>query len=130
MMVVDTNTVAYFLIEGEHTRRAEVARSRDADWRVPSLFTYEWMNVLTRYVHREIFDRDQAVRLYRRGMALVSVEPRMPDPVQVINLHLGSGCSSYDCQFVALAENLRTNLTLDKELLAGFPDVAVDLSHL
>ena len=44
----------------------------------------------------------------------------------MINPHLRSGCTSYDCQFVALAEDLSANLlTLDGAVLKAFPGVAV-----
>lgn len=40
-----------------------------------------------------------------------------------------SDCSAYDCEFIALAMKLNTNLvTEDKKLLRAFPALAVALS--
>ena len=128
MTVVDTNVVVYFLIDGPWTARAERLRSRDRDWHVPSLFRSEWLNVMVKYLNRGDFDRDEAVRQYRRGLALVTVDELPPDPLRVINMHLESGCSTCDFQFVALAERLGAELvTLDDQVLKHFTAIAVDL---
>jgi predicted nucleic acid-binding protein len=43
-------------------------------------------------------------------------------------LAAGSTCSAYDCEFVALAQELGTVLvTMDKQILRDFPDVAVSI---
>jgi len=47
---------------------------------------------------------------------------------RVLKLDNSSSCSAYDCEFVALAEDLNTNLvTLDKKLLSNFPRTAVSI---
>ena len=39
-----------------------------------------------------------------------------------------STCSAYDCEYVALAEDLKTKLvTTDKQILRDFPEWAVSL---
>jgi predicted nucleic acid-binding protein len=41
-----------------------------------------------------------------------------------------STCSSYDCEFIALAKNLNTKLiTMDKKLLSEFRNFAVSLEE-
>jgi predicted nucleic acid-binding protein len=41
-----------------------------------------------------------------------------------------SHCSAYDCEFVALAQDLKTRLvTLDKKILNNFPEVAVSIDE-
>ena len=43
--------------------------------------------------------------------------------VQVYNLADKSDCSSYDCEFVSLAEDLELKLiTMDKKILRSFPE--------
>jgi len=44
----------------------------------------------------------------------------------VLGLAAQSGCTAYDCEFVALAADLGTRLvTADRRVLAAFPDIAV-----
>jgi predicted nucleic acid-binding protein len=50
------------------------------------------------------------------------------DSNRVLRLVADSTCSAYDCEFVALAQELGTFLvTLDKGILNGFPTVAVSV---
>ena len=125
MIVVDTNAVAYLVIKGVRTPQSEAVRARDADWHVPGLFRHEWLNVVTRYVEEELLTRDEAVRAYRRGVSLVKIDDASPDPIRIINLHLASGCSSYDCQSVAEAEKLGAKLVT----LEAFSDTAIDIAR-
>lgn len=128
MIVADTNIVAYFLIDGDHTTRAEAVRARDGHWRVPPLFVHEWISVIAAHVRADLFDRDEAIRTYRRGLAIVRVEQAPVDVIRVLNPHVATGCSTYDCQFIELAERLCVPLvTLDGQVLAANTGVAVDL---
>jgi predicted nucleic acid-binding protein len=126
MIVADTNIVAYFLLPGDETPRVEALRAKEKLWRAPALFRHEWLNVVTNYVYRKLLSRDEAIRVFRRGIALVEIDESIPDPVRIINLHEASGCASYDCQFVALAEDLSVKLiTFDQQILRAFPHMAV-----
>ena len=47
---------------------------------------------------------------------------------RVLQLATDSGCTAYDCEFVALAQDLRVPLvTTDGKILRAFPTVAVSL---
>ena len=47
----------------------------------------------------------------------------------VLNLVAASTCSAYDCEFVALAQNLSVPLvTVDKQILNQFPNLAIPLN--
>lgn len=47
---------------------------------------------------------------------------------QVLDLAATSPCSAYDCEFVALVQDLRVPLvTVDRQVLAHFPSIAVSL---
>ncbi|MFP4307942.1 MAG: hypothetical protein ACLFQQ_12070 [Desulfococcaceae bacterium] len=48
--------------------------------------------------------------------------------LDVLNLVQQSKCSAYDCEFVALAQNLKLPLiTMDKQILKEFPATAKPL---
>jgi predicted nucleic acid-binding protein len=131
MIVADTNLVAYFLLRGDITKAAESVRANDPHWISPPLFRYELMNVLGFHIRGGLLDRDIAVRLYRRGMAMVTIDDFAPNPVSMFNLCLKSGCSTYDLEFVALAMHHRVALvTADQQVVRAFPDLATDLTRL
>jgi predicted nucleic acid-binding protein len=80
------------------------------------------------HVRERIFERDEAVRIYRRGVSMVTVQSGDPDPVRIINLHVGSRCASYDCEFAALAQDLGVTLvTADQQLVQAFPEFVESL---
>jgi hypothetical protein len=50
------------------------------------------------------------------------------DSPSVLGLAEASGCSAYDCEYVALAKKLGVRLvTLDQQIIRAFPEVAVAL---
>jgi len=47
----------------------------------------------------------------------------------VLDLAIASGCSGYDCEFVALAQHLEVPMvTADQKVLRAFPTIAVGLT--
>src|SRR5689334_15318327 len=127
MIVADTNLVVAAVLESPMSKAAEAARARDKQWVAPRLLRSELLNVLTKYVLlAHAIDRDRAVRVFRRALALVSLEEEETDPVEVLNTSIQAGLSSYDAEFVVLARRLGARLvTLDSSILKGCPDVAV-----
>ncbi len=128
MIVVDTNIIAYLLINGDQTANAIAVARKDPDWAGPRLWRSEMRNLLTLYVRRGVFSRRAAVLIMEE--ALISLQDREfdVDSARVLELAEAFGCTAYDCEFVSLAERLSVPLiTSDKKLLAAFPDVAVPM---
>ena len=128
MTVVDSNVIAYLLIRGEHTSHAEQALRTDSHWVAPMLWRSEVRNVLATYVRLGHFSAEFAMRLMNQAHDLMrggEYEVRSDD---VLHLAARSGCSAYDCEFVALAKDLEAPLlTSDRKLLHAFPNIAVPL---
>jgi len=129
MIVVDTNVIVSAVVRGANTTDALAARARDNNWIAPPLLRSELLNALSKYVSiGGSLDRDDAIHAFRRGSSLVSLESSGPDPVDILNLVIRSGITSYDAEFVALANERRMRLlTLDGKVLAAYPNVAVSL---
>ena len=126
MIVTDTNLLVYLYIRGQRTAQAEAVLVRDPAWIAPLLWRSEFRNTLAGLVHRRDVDLDDAVRIAhdaerRMGGAEFSVASQL-----VLQLAIRSRCSAYDCEFVALAQDLRVPfVTADRQVLVAFPSTAV-----
>ncbi|MBT3193225.1 MAG: type II toxin-antitoxin system VapC family toxin [Verrucomicrobia bacterium] len=128
MIVVDVNTLVYLWIPGEMTERAEKALQRDPHWAAPVLWRSEFRNVLAGYIRRGDMSASDAVRcLDGAESQLAGHEYILPSSL-VMQKVAASGCSAYDCEYVALAGDLNTVLvTSDKQILRAFPTLSVSL---
>lgn len=128
MIVVDVNTIAYLWIPGDHTEFAEEALRRDPVWATSILWRSELRNILAGYLRRGDLDRAAADRcIHGAETQLLSHEYILPSAL-VMDKVSGSMCSAYDCEYVALAEDLNTTLvTTDKQLLREFPKLTTSL---
>jgi predicted nucleic acid-binding protein len=122
VIVVDTNVLAYLLIPGKYTDRAENLLAADADWAAPKLWRSELRNVLSTYVRNKLMLLSDAVALYRRAADIIAGEEYDVAAFDVLRLSQSSGCSAYDCEFVALAEFLDVKfVSADAKLVKAFP---------
>lgn len=128
MIVVDTNVLAYAAIPGQSTVNALAALARDPEWVAPSLWRSELRSVLALEVRTRGMSLGDALAAFAEAEALVA-EPDFPvNTAKVLALASASGASAYDCEFVALAEELGVPLiTADRRLAERFPAIAVEL---
>ena len=128
MIVVDTNLVAYALIEGAHTALAFQARKKDAEWRLPVLWQHEFLNILATCVHHAGMEPHEAFTIWDRGLTLFAPCERLVDMTLALHLALIHRVSAYDAQFIALAQSLNVVcLTEDRRLLKTFPHRTMSL---
>ena len=121
MIVVDTNVLAYLLIPGTHTETAERLLLADGQWAAPRLWRSELRNVLATYLRRDALELTDAIALHRRASELIGESEYEVPTSDVLRLSRASGCSAYDCEFVALAEHLDVALvTADARLARAF----------
>lgn len=122
MIVVDTNVVAYLLLPGEYTARAEGLFAQDAEWAAPILWRSEFRNLLSGYMRAGRLSLIDAKRLQHEAESLLAGNEFEADSALVLDLAAASGCTAYDCEFVALSQRLGVPLvTPDRALLKAFP---------
>lgn len=130
MIVVDTNIIAYLYLNNERSEQVEQLMEKDSEWAAPLLWQSELRNVLALYMRKEILSVKEAQQVMEE--ASFFMEGREYDVVsfQVLELAASSTCSAYDCEFVALAQDLEKILvTDDNKILKEFPDTAVSLDE-
>jgi predicted nucleic acid-binding protein len=131
MIVVDTNIIAYLLIEGDHSLPAKKLLVNDSEWTAPRLWRSEFRNVLSRYMRHNLLDLKSAQLLMEEAQNLLLGNEYEVSSVDILSLVSQSKCSAYDCEYVSLAQNLALKLyTSDKKILREFPNDTISLKSI
>lgn len=130
MIVADTNLIAYFLIDGDFTQDAEIVYQKDSDWVAPYLWRSEFRNILALYLRQKLLSLEEAKAIMTQAELLLSGKECEIESDEVLKLAHISSLSAYDCEYVALAQDLDISLvTSDRKILKAFPKIAVSLVH-
>ncbi len=125
MLVVDTNLIAYRYLSDAHAELLAELLRHDRDWVAPRLWRSELRNVLWTYLRRDLIHLEAALAVMDDAELLMGGHDFEPASSAVLRLAQASGCTAYDCEFVALAQDLGAPLlTYDHALLTRFPHVA------
>jgi predicted nucleic acid-binding protein len=126
VIVADTNLLVYLLLPGAYTDVADKVWQKDADWAAPVLWRSEFRNVLAGYIRKGLLSRTAALDAFGRAEAVIGGREYPADTGKVLALVETSTCSAYDCEFVALAQELGLPLvTSDTGVLRNFAGIAV-----
>lgn len=126
MVVVDTNVLAYLLIESAETPLARRVLTADPEWAAPVLWRSEFRNLLATYIRHSRMPIVDAMGYFGDAEKFVHGREHLGDSRTILSLAHESGRSAYDCEFVAVAKDLRVPLiTNDRRLRASFPETAV-----
>ncbi|MBW1786481.1 MAG: type II toxin-antitoxin system VapC family toxin [Deltaproteobacteria bacterium] len=129
MIVVDTNIIGYLFLSSERSLLAERALNMDSEWAAPLIWRSEMRNVLALYMRKNIIKLEHAQRIMDGALELVKGREYEVASYDVLRLASESTCSAYDCEFIAVANDLEVPLvTSDKKILRDFPKRAVSLS--
>lgn len=129
MIVVDTNIIAYFYLESNHSKDTEILLKHDPVWIVPFLWRSEFRSVLGLYLRKKIISKRDAMEIINRAEIQMKGNEFHVSSSSVLELVHTSGCSAYDCEFICLAKEFQIPLiTQDKKILSAFPNNAFSLS--
>ena len=130
MIVADTNIISYLLLPTSYSTVADALYKKDSKWVAPRLWKSEFRNVLALYLRKEIISFQKALQLQESAESLMRDNEFDISSAQVLTLVNQSRCSSYDCEFIALAQYLNIQLvTQDKKLLKEFPSIAISIAN-
>jgi predicted nucleic acid-binding protein len=126
MIVADATLIIHFSMPGSKTEQAEAVRRKDPTWAAPPLWEYEVLNVIWTYVHFKDLPLMQALEHWEVAQDLIGERTYRMAPAEVLRLAAKSGHSAYDCQYVAVAQQLDAwFVTSDAGALATFPEIAI-----
>lgn len=128
MIVADTNLIAAFHLASEWTPGAYAVMRRDPEWVAPGLWRSEFRNVLVNHMRHSLLSPGNATLLMSAAESLMDGNEYDVPSKAVLALASSSGCSAYDCEFVALAKILGIPLvTLDRQVQRAFPESALSI---
>ena len=128
MIVVDSNVVAYWWVNGPLTALAQRVRVKDPDWHAPILWRSEMRSILTGYLRDGSLTGPQVARIMEAAEGALAGREHLVPSAPVLEIAGRSRLSAYDCEFVALASVLSVPLvTEDKAVLKAFPDRALTM---
>jgi len=126
MIVVDTNVIASLLVPNDMDELAYKVLRKDPEWIAPLLWCSELRNVMAIYLRNDILEFSTILQAMQEAEQLMEAHAYEVNSTHVLRLVNSSACSSYDCEFVALADDLGVQLvTFDKQICSEFSGIAV-----
>jgi len=126
MLVADTNVLVGLFVPSSNSLVVRACRDADHDWHLPSLWVPEFRHVVLKYLKTGQLDLSSALNHLAVAEQTFLPRTRTVDSSMALQLAHQVGCSSYDAEFVVLAQQLACPLlTFDRKLLQIFPEVAV-----
>ena len=130
MLLVDTNVVAYLLIEGDCTEAAQKLRIRDSDWRSEAFLLVEFTNVLVSSIARKRMTPSMADDFLAKVLSLFDGKLGRIPHASVLAIAARHRVSAYDARFLSLADQLGSRLiTEDARLRAAAPVLTQSLAE-
>ncbi len=128
MIVADTNIISYLLLPTSFSASVDALYKIDSHWVAPTLWKSEFRNVLALYLRKELITFEKALQLQDSAELLMTDNEYNVTSPQVLSLVTKSTCSSYDCEFISLAQHLNIKLvTQDQNVLREFPSCTVSI---
>jgi predicted nucleic acid-binding protein len=125
MIVVDTNILVHLYFPHQHNSVVEQVLIEDPEWIAPWFWISEFRNVATKFYRKGLVTLDFVDEVLAKVEEQLSGSEFNASSKSIMQLVSRSECSSYDCEFVALAKEFDTKLvTYDKLVLDQFPEIA------
>jgi predicted nucleic acid-binding protein len=126
MIVVDANLIGNLFLKGENTPLAIKVFEKDPDWYAPLLWQSEMRSILTSNFRYRELSLENALYIMDEAHRLMMEHERHVSSTTVLDLVRVSKCTSYDCEYVAMAQDMKLTLvTFDSQVVKEFPRVAV-----
>jgi predicted nucleic acid-binding protein len=128
VIVADTNILLPLFLPSELSERVARLATLDPDWAAPALWRSEFRNALVTQMRVRQLALNQAIAVMEMAQAWIQEREFFVASPKILPLAAESGCTAYDCEYIALALDLRVPcVTLDQALLKAFPGVAISL---
>lgn len=128
MIIADTSLIACLAIRNEDAELAGAVCAADPVWAAPVLWRSEFRHALVKCIQRAGMSLDEAMRALQSAEEIMGGREYQVSSGRVLELAARSKCTGFDCEYVALAQDLDVPLvTADPQILRAFPKTAVSL---
>ena len=118
VVLIDTNILAYLMIEGDRTDAAQQLFKRDSDWCSEAFVMVEFSNVLATYVRAGALTQAQGSKLLTDAQVHIPTLHSVAN-AQALENAMQFQISAYDARFIALAKQLKLKLVTEDAKLRG-----------
>lgn len=126
MIVADANLIGNLFMHSSDSSIAIQVFEKDPDWYAPFLWQSEVRSIVTSYFRHKMITIDKAIQVMDEAHDLMINHERFVVSNLVLELVGSSKCTSYDCEYVALAKEMNlTLITFDKQIVEAFPRIAM-----
>lgn len=130
MRIVDTNIIAYLLIEGDHTIAARTLLETDPDWHSDAFILVEFCNVLTTLMRVRNLSTSSAREALQQAEQIMEGGLQSASHVDALTLANKFGTSAYDARFLVAAQTHGLRLvTEDVKLRRAAPTLTQSLAE-
>jgi len=129
VVLIDTNILAYLMIEGDRTTAAQKLFERDSEWCSEAFVMVEFSNILATYIRTKALTRTQGTRLLTEAQTLIPTLHNVAS-TQTLETAIEYEISAYDARFISLAKHLKQKLvTEDVKLRTAVPSWTISLTE-
>lgn len=130
MLIVDTNVVAYLLIEGHYTAAARSLHRRDDDGRSEAFIMVEFTNVLTASIAARRMNLVLAHQFLADATSILHGKLTSLPHDSVLSLAVQYRVTAYDARFLSLTNQLGRRLVTEHvKLRAAAPELTQSLNE-
>jgi predicted nucleic acid-binding protein len=121
VIIVDTDILAYSLIEGARSEMAHRLRKLDPDWRAPQLWRAEFVSVVNKYLKAKYFSLVDAHEVLAAATRIFDGIVMSVEMSTILSIAMETGASTYDAHFLALAQRTGKPLITGEKRHPGAP---------
>ncbi|MBI3037902.1 type II toxin-antitoxin system VapC family toxin [bacterium] len=126
MIAIDTNILIHLYFPSDFSEFSEKVFLKDPNWIAPFLWRSEFRNVILGFFRKKIIDFTKAIEAIEKAEEKMRGGESSVSSIMVMDLAKATKCTSYDCEFVALAKVKEVKLvTWDSGILDAFPQNAI-----
>jgi predicted nucleic acid-binding protein len=128
MVAIDSNVLAYLLIDGNQTAHARALLDRDADWHSDAFVLIDLTNVLASAVRLRGLGLSQATTVLSNAQSVIEPGLHAVPHADALALAARYRVSAYDARYLVVARELGTRLvTEDARLRKAAPTLTRSL---